>query len=891
VDPDPLVPRRTEPAEGGNDDCYGVAMASLRIRRSLVLLLILCMAPRSRTFHLAADGDDARTETLAQAAATPWKSLGRLEAVALQPGDSILLKRGDTWRQPLVLRRSGTAGRPIVVSGYGDGTALPTLDGTVRLTGRSEGGRFVARVPGGVAVAAVFTAGGRFLPVSRHPESGYLQAASTENGITVVAPQVSGMSWTGGSIHLRTAMWTLETHRLAVQDAGRLTMAEKSIYPPPDSVRFFLSNHVSAFGARPAWAWSEADSTLRWTGPDSVVDAAVVPTLLDLSGQDHVHVAGVRFFGSARQALKASGTGIRVLGCEFQDPGLFGLDASGREMVARDNRFEGATNSALVGDGSASVIEGNVIRQTAVPSRLGPAGMGDGCCGGYGILVHGDSIVLGGNRIDSTGYNGLGFFGQANVVEGNDIAHSCMTTDDCAGIYTITGEYAKPGARGSVVRRNFVRDAVGAPEGWRGAWPASQGIYLDDGSHDMTVDSNVVSNAVNGLFLHNSQRILARGNVLFANRSSPILMTHDQLAGAGDMVDNRLVGNLMVGLQGQGSGVSSQISQIQSVRPYVSEGNVACHDQGLSAGCRMDGTVLWSRERVAVGDARLGPEIQKNASFDTTIWGWDPYPTQVRLEQDSGARCAKGKCLRVSSAGPALDIYPMVYCGFAFATSKGQALRLTFLARGREPGQNLTTTLRRSGGDWSILGFSSDVNLDTTWTRHDIVLRSPSDEPAVRVEFHNSMIDSVYWLDEVSVRTVPDSLLADGPLPLLLSNPSAEARIASLPAGASWMDPWSRPVPASISLAAYEGRVVFPYQGGGAGTGTRRPARVPLAIREGLAWRIEGLDGPAFLVGADGRAVGRVVPGARGDARWVAPRKGVYWLRSAAGAVPIVVAD
>ena len=45
------------------------------------------------------------------------------------PGDSILFKRGDTWRETLTVSSSGTTSNPITFGVYGSGLP-PTVDGS-----------------------------------------------------------------------------------------------------------------------------------------------------------------------------------------------------------------------------------------------------------------------------------------------------------------------------------------------------------------------------------------------------------------------------------------------------------------------------------------------------------------------------------------------------------------------------------------------------------------------------------------------------------------------------------------------------------------------------------------------------------------------------------------
>src|SRR6516164_6922432 len=64
--------------------------------------------------------------------ADPWCTIRRMQSAiaSAQPGDSFLLKRGDTWNEMLVMPHpvNGTAGHPITIGNYGVG-GLPCLDG------------------------------------------------------------------------------------------------------------------------------------------------------------------------------------------------------------------------------------------------------------------------------------------------------------------------------------------------------------------------------------------------------------------------------------------------------------------------------------------------------------------------------------------------------------------------------------------------------------------------------------------------------------------------------------------------------------------------------------------------------------------------------------------
>lgn len=67
------------------------------------------------------DANDGLTE------ATAWKTFTNVNATTFSANDTILLKAGNTWNEPLYPKGSGTSGNPIVITSYGAGP-LPVID-------------------------------------------------------------------------------------------------------------------------------------------------------------------------------------------------------------------------------------------------------------------------------------------------------------------------------------------------------------------------------------------------------------------------------------------------------------------------------------------------------------------------------------------------------------------------------------------------------------------------------------------------------------------------------------------------------------------------------------------------------------------------------------------
>ncbi|CAD7779329.1 Right handed beta helix region [Candidatus Methanoperedenaceae archaeon GB37] len=52
---------------------------------------------------------------------TAWKTISKVNSMDFKPGDTILFKRGEIWREQLIVPSSGTEGNPITFGAYGEG--------------------------------------------------------------------------------------------------------------------------------------------------------------------------------------------------------------------------------------------------------------------------------------------------------------------------------------------------------------------------------------------------------------------------------------------------------------------------------------------------------------------------------------------------------------------------------------------------------------------------------------------------------------------------------------------------------------------------------------------------------------------------------------------------
>ena len=88
-------------------------------------LAFTATSARAVTYYVSqSSGNDAST---GQAAASPWKTLAKASTATYGPGDSLLLKCGDTWDEQLTPKGGGTPTKPVTIGSYGEGKK-PVID-------------------------------------------------------------------------------------------------------------------------------------------------------------------------------------------------------------------------------------------------------------------------------------------------------------------------------------------------------------------------------------------------------------------------------------------------------------------------------------------------------------------------------------------------------------------------------------------------------------------------------------------------------------------------------------------------------------------------------------------------------------------------------------------
>ena len=503
-----------------------------RLAGWVMAFLFVCWAgfqPASAArYYFAMAGDDARNN--GRSANSPFKSLTRLNTLIplLQPGDSVLFRRGDEFKGAIVVTRAGKKEAPLYFGAYGTG-AKPVVSGLEQVVNwekiAANTYEAVCEVCNGRLTNLLINGArqpmGRW-PNKTAPNQGYLTMKWASGNNRLVSPAIPDPGkWTGADVVIRTNRWVLERLPVLAQHADTLTIAPTS-YDIDREFGFFISNHPLTLDQNGEWYFDKKTNRIRLfttLNPERLsVEAPVSDHLLIVDHQEFVVVENLVLKGAMASAVRVEHSNFITL--RHTEAMLTGSDAVSfekcRHILFEHNKVRDANSSGLFFAGCRdAVIRYNDVRNVGMFPGMGTGGASYNYSG---ISIYGASNVLEGNRIDSAGYHGLRFDGDSMMVRNNIISNFCMVKDDGGGIYTWGKGSDSPQARRQIIG-NIVYNGIGVAHGTDDTLRVSaEGIYVDDHCNNVAVIGNTTFKCGNvGIFIHNSRSVTIRNNVSFDN--------------------------------------------------------------------------------------------------------------------------------------------------------------------------------------------------------------------------------------------------------------------------------------------------------------------------------------------------------------------------------------
>ncbi|MEE9366387.1 MAG: right-handed parallel beta-helix repeat-containing protein, partial [Dehalococcoidales bacterium] len=524
--------------------------------------------------------------------ARPWKTIGR-GVQSLQPGDTLLIKAG-TYRETVILHRSGTQANPIRIRAYpGDEgkviiNAAEPVTNWRKCTGPGDcAGNpywehiYVADVAALVqshpdsafAIRQVFQHG-ELLNRSRYPDRGWSYPTSVPDQQTVFTDSSVSKPdryFNGSVCHIKTAAWQIDQIPVAGFSNSTITLAKSPRYAITPRFGYYITSIVGEINQEGEWAYDPSQKKIFLWPQGDVAE-------------------GVEF-SYRRYCLRSySGTSWNVVrGLTMRNAYLYGIYLyRSNDMTIENNTIDhtftfgihlyagaGATgdNNQIVRNTieysafrginvdrvcSGTNVEGNYVYATGTDHFGGDLMNGQS----HGVYISGPHTRVYNNRIDRTGNKGLYVGGKplSRDISYNYITNTGLALSDIGGIYT-GGFWDVP--EKDHIHHNIIVDVIGCRtmdrnrdkglpvtiEKYSGG--DAHGIYVDERGNNRIIEHNTVINShMAGIFFHWAPDNVVQNNTLYGNKEAQIWFSGRNQPGE-KLVDEVVLDNIMFATDAQ----------------------------------------------------------------------------------------------------------------------------------------------------------------------------------------------------------------------------------------------------------------------------------------------------------------------------------------------------
>lgn len=457
---------------------------------TVAAIVLSTTATAQRTYYFASSGNDANTGTLS----SPYRTIAKANSLTTVSGDVLAFNGGETFTGELRINSNG-----VTVTSYGSGKA--TISGYTTVTPTLfSGSIYRAEIKADTALNLV-TVNGRPVSVARYPNATYLTitavGGSTSAGGTGTI--TGALPYQSKEIVIRKKRWNLERDTILTYEGGIIQYRQPysgNRYLGEAGFGYFLQRDYRLIDTLNEWVYQNDTLYIRNATSAQV---AVHDTIINIGSRSNVTVSNINVTGANEVGIYAvGGSNITITGVTVDGSGVHGihLNQNGSSSVTSStvkNCLGSGIYMRKTGAAPSTISVTNcTISNVALLGGMEISGDSEGRAGITAVGTEG--ITVTGNTIDSCGYLGIEFKGSFTLVKNNIVRYTNLVRDDGAGIYTYSGS-------GSTFTRyinqrvtgNIVTYAIGAPLGTPYSTSSARGIYLDEGTQNVLVDSNTIA--------------------------------------------------------------------------------------------------------------------------------------------------------------------------------------------------------------------------------------------------------------------------------------------------------------------------------------------------------------------------------------------------------------
>jgi parallel beta-helix repeat protein len=634
---------------------------------------------------------------------------------------------------------------------------------------------------------------------------------------------------------VRRVRWILDRLTIKSQSSGTLQFTTSVAYEFLDGFGYFIQNDPRTLDQQGEWYFHPSTkkfSLYSETDPNTfATEATKLDNLIKLSLVNDVTIENLQFVGSGKLTMQVQNCNrLTIRNLEINYSGENGVEIStSNNVLFESNLINHMNNNAFIQNGCKKfVMRNNTIKNTALV-----AGMGLGSDGQYNaVQFSGTNILAEYNTIDSVGYLGFNFGGDTVLIKNNVISNYCMTKDDGGGLYTWND--GKSINRSRKLIGNVLLNAIGAPEG--SAWPgvAAEGIYIDDRSANVDIIGNTVYNCGNnGIFIHNANHIMVRGNIAY-NNGKQFWMVHDNIAPTFPITDCVVDSNILVSkyanqLVAKFQTIDNGISNLGTFdknwycRPlddklviqteYV---NRTSFSEALTLEdwqLKYQKDMLSGKSPIAVDPYKIlavkSSNLFTNSAFEVSTSGWSFWANynngKIAVAKAEGD---PGNAMKASftSASGKTDGY-MIVNSNPIRFAAGKSYRLKFSAKCSNPNVSISLIPRKNGDPYNNVADTKTFVLGTSYTSYEFLLEPTLTENNSRIDFQIREGQGDVWFDNMELVEVDVEQANPDDNILFEYNATKTDKSISIPE--NYVDVTGKPVSGSLILKPFTSVILF----------------------------------------------------------------------------------
>ena len=508
-----------------------------------LVLVLFSVVTNAKNYYVSTAGSNSNNGLSPSAA---WQSISKVNSSfsLIAAGDSILFRSGDVFYGALIIGKSGTSGKPIVVSSYGTG-AKPVISGFTTISSWSlvSAGIYQAAVPAAKTSLNMVTLNGRPQALGRYPNpnaanGGYLIYETSSGATSITDNQLtSATNWKGAELIVRKRLWVLDRGPITAHSGGTLTFSPTngSTFLGTANFGYFIQNDVRTLDQLGEWFLNKATKNLQMyfgtaTPSSYSVKVSTIDTLLTINNKDYININNIAFEGANGDAIYAlSSDNINIQNCSVSNAGAGGITTQSLNNFLVEN----CTTNYILGTAMGINNYGctnTTIRGCNVKNSGTLAGMGLGNGTSYKAIAPSvkSNLLIEYNNVDTTGYVPIQFQGSNVTIRNNVVNYFDFVVDDAGGIYSYAaGSDAAPQViyTNRVISNNIVMNGIGAPNGRSSSTLFVSGIYMDGRTMNVSILNNTIFNiGKNGIHCNNPNGVTISGNTSFNNLNSMSVM-------------------------------------------------------------------------------------------------------------------------------------------------------------------------------------------------------------------------------------------------------------------------------------------------------------------------------------------------------------------------------